>query len=73
MLSANFRLTYSLVVIMLETTSAVNIFAPMIIAVMVSRFVSNLLTKSLYATALKAKRIPILPAKAPASVGELEI
>lgn len=52
MLSSYCRMTYSLVVVMLETTSAVNIFAPMIISVMVSRTVANLFTPSLYARAI---------------------
>ena len=65
MLSSYCRLTYSLVVVMLETTSAVNIFAPMIIAVMVGRAVANLFTPSLYARAITTKGIPMLPAKPP--------
>ena len=73
MLSAYCRMTYSLVVIMLETTSAINIFAPMIIAVMVSRYVANFFTASLYATAIKAKGIPILPHKAPLSIRQCEV
>lgn len=73
MLSAYCRMTYSLVVIMLETTSAINIFAPMIIAVMVSRYVANFFTHSLYATAIKAKGIPILPHKAPITIRQCEV
>jgi len=65
MLSSYCRLTYSLVVIMLETSSAINIFVPMIIAIMVSRFVANFFSPSLYALAIKMKKIPILPRKAP--------
>ena len=41
MLSAYCRMTYSLVVVMLETTSSINIFVPMIISVMVSGRVAN--------------------------------
>ena len=52
MLSSYCRMTYSLVVVMLETTTAVNVFAPMIISVMVSRFIANLFTPSLYARAI---------------------
>ena len=52
MLSSYCRMTYSLVVVMLETCSAVNIFVPMIIAVMVSRAVANRFTPSLYARAI---------------------
>ena len=52
MLSAQIRMTYSLVVIMLETTSATNIFAPMIICVSVSRIIADRLTPSMYARAI---------------------
>jgi len=73
MLSAYCRMTYSLVVIMLETSSAINIFVPMIIAVMVAHFVANFFTPSLYASAIKAKGIPILPHKAPESARGMEV
>jgi len=55
MLSAYSRLTYSLVVIMLETTSSINIFMPMMIGILTSRAVGNMLTVSLYDRALRAK------------------
>lgn len=73
MLSAYCRMTYSLVVIMLETTSAINIFAPMIISVMVSRYVANFFSASLYSSAIKAKGIPILPHKAPKLIANFEV
>ena len=73
MLSAYCRMTYSLVVIMLETTSSINIFVPMIIAVMLSRFVANFFTPSLYACAIKMKGIPILPKKAPKACRDMEV
>jgi len=73
MLSAYCRLTYSLVVIMLETTSSINIFAPMMIAVMVSRFVGNFFTPSLYAVAIQSKGIPILPQKTPKKSYDIEV
>ena len=55
MLSAYCRLTYSLVVIMLETTSSINIFLPMMIGIMTARAVGNLFCGSLYDRALRAK------------------
>ena len=73
MLSSYCRMTYSLVVVMLETTSAVNIFAPMIISVMVSRAVANLFTPSLYMRAIQSKGVPMLPAKAPLQLRGIEI
>ena len=55
MLSAYCRLTYSLVVIMLETTSSINLFIPMMLAVMIARAVGNMFTRSLYERALRMK------------------
>ena len=65
MLSAYCRLTYSLVVIMLETTSSINIFLPMMIGIMTARAVGNLFCGSLYDRALRAKQMPFLRAKVP--------
>jgi len=71
MLSAYCRLTYSLVVIMLETTSSINLFIPMMLAVMIARAVGNIFTRSLYERALRMKQMPVLqnsPRKAQAGI-----
>jgi chloride channel 3/4/5 len=60
MLSSYSRFTYSLVVVMLETTSAINLFIPMMLAMGISRGVSSLFTKSLYEIALVSNQVPIL-------------
>lgn len=73
MLSAYCRMTYSLVVIMLETSEAINIFVPMLIAVMVSHFVAMYFTPSLYATTIKTKKIPILPQFVPKETRGIEV
>lgn len=65
MLSSYCRLTYSLVVIMLETTSSINIFLPMMIGIMVARGVGNLLSPSLYDRALRLKQMPFLRSNVP--------
>jgi len=65
MLSAYCRLTYSLVVIMLETTSSINIFLPMMVGIMVARAVGNLISPSLYDRALRMKQMPFLRADCP--------
>ena len=44
MLSGYTRLTYCLVVIMLETTSSINIFVPMTLAIYVARKVGGMFT-----------------------------
>ena len=60
MLSGSTRMTYSLAVIMLETTSNVDLFLPMIFALFVSYGVGSLFTKSLYLGTLRSKNIPVL-------------
>lgn len=59
------RMTYSLVVIMLETTSSINLFIPMMLNVFLARAVGNIFTRSLYDTALRIKNIPLLRSSAP--------
>ena len=60
MLAGYTGLTYSLLVIMVECTSSVNLFIPMMIGIMISRAVSKLFTRSLYERALRTKQIPML-------------
>ena len=60
MLSSYCRLTYSLVVIMCETTSSINIFLPMFIGIMTARSVGELISPSLYDRALRMKQVPFL-------------
>lgn len=71
MLSAYCRMTYSLAVIMMETTASINIFMPMFLAIMVSRVVAGLFTPSLYQVTIKNKCIPIMPKNAPADAREI--
>ena len=65
MLSAYTRLTYSLVVIMLETTQSINTFVPMLIAIIMGRKTASMFTGSIYEETLKMKKIPILPKEIP--------
>ena len=61
MLTSYTRMTYSLAVIMLETTQSINLFIPMIFSLVVSRSVSKILSRrSLYEVALVYKSIPFL-------------
>jgi H+/Cl- antiporter ClcA len=64
MLAGYSRLTYSLAVVMLETTQSINLFIPMIFAILVSHSVGGLFTDSLYKRAIKSKDIPLLDDKA---------
>lgn len=65
MLSSYTRLTFSLLVIMLETTSSINIFLPMMFAIFTARIVGQLFTNSLYDRALRAKNMCFLRSEAP--------
>lgn len=68
MLTSYTRMTYSLAVIMLETTQSINLFIPIIFSLVVARSVSKLLTKrSLYEVALVYKSIPFLGDKYPSA------
>ena len=60
MLASYCRMTYSLAVVMLETTQSVNLFLPIIITVSVAYTVSKLFNRSLYDYALRAKQLPVL-------------
>jgi H+/Cl- antiporter ClcA len=55
MLASYCRMTYSLAVVMLETTQSVNLFLPIIITISVSFFVAKLFNRSLYDYAIRAK------------------
>lgn len=60
MLSGYCRLTYSLTVVMLETTQSINMFMPMLITMTISYGVGKFFTKSLYDRALRSKQVPFL-------------
>lgn len=60
MLGSYTRLTYSLVVIMLETTQSINYFVPIMFAVLTSVTVGDWFNRSLYERALRAKQVPLL-------------
>ena len=68
MLTSYTRMTYSLAVIMLETTQSINLFIPMIFSLVVARSVSKLLSRrSLYEVALVYKSIPFLGDRYPST------
>jgi len=60
MLAGYTRMTYSLVVIVMETSQNVNIFIPVVIAVGMSNFMGGICNRSLYEKAVRAKQMPIL-------------
>ena len=65
-LSGSTRMTYSLAVIMLETTSNVNLFLPIIFTLFASYGAGSLLIhKSIYLGAMRSKNIPVLMKRIP--------
>lgn len=58
-------MSYSLAVIMLETTSNVNLFLPIIFSIFVSYGVGGIFGRSLYAGSMRAKNIPVLDKSIP--------
>eukprot|EP01062_Namystynia_karyoxenos_P034828 TRINITY_DN25497_c0_g2_i1.p1 TRINITY_DN25497_c0_g2~~TRINITY_DN25497_c0_g2_i1.p1 ORF type:complete len:948 (+),score=286.76 TRINITY_DN25497_c0_g2_i1:76-2844(+) len=55
------RLTVSITVIMLEISGELHFLLPIMMAVMISKYVANLFTTSLYHTMLHLKNVPLLP------------
>ena len=55
MLAGYTRMTYSLVVIVMETTQSINIFIPVTITILTSNFFGDLFTRGLYDRAVRAK------------------
>jgi H+/Cl- antiporter ClcA len=65
-LSGATRMTFALAVIMLETTSSVELFLPIIFTLFISYGTGTLLiNKSTYLSALRSKNIPLLGKSAP--------
>lgn len=59
------RLSFSLAVIMLETTENVSLFLPIISALFISFGIGRLFNRSLYESSVKAKNIPFLVEEVP--------
>ena len=60
MLMGYCRLTYSLTVMMLETTQAINLFLPVLITMLISYGTGLAFNVSLYTRALRFKQVPML-------------
>ena len=65
MLMGYCRLTYSLTVMMLETTQAINLFIPMLITMLISYGTGIAFNYSLYNRALRMKQVPMLKSSVP--------
>ena len=65
MLSGYCRLTFSLAVVMMETSQAINMYVPMLITLMFSYGTALIFNQSLYNRALRSKQVPYLKSAAP--------
>lgn len=65
MMTATTRLSYSVVVIMLEAANAFNLAVPIIIAVFVSKLVSDGLNRGMFDREIRDANIPILTGSIP--------
>jgi len=54
-LSSYTRLTYSLAVIMMETTQGINLFLPILLSIMIAHGVSRLFNRSIYEYSIRGK------------------
>lgn len=54
------RMTYSLAVIVLETSQVMNLFVPIVFTILISNQVGYVYTRSLYERAIRDKQMPIL-------------
>jgi len=54
------RMTYSLAVILMETSQSIEIFVPMTLTIGISNYVGYFFTRSLYERATRGKQMPIL-------------
>lgn len=61
MLTAQFRITFSLVVIMMETTASIHIFAPMMFGCIVASQVADRISPSFYEKTMATKKVQFLP------------
>lgn len=59
------RLTFSLAVVMMETSQAINMYLPMLICMLFSYGSALLFNQSLYNRALRSKQVPYLKSGVP--------
>lgn len=67
MLAGYTRMTYSIIVITMETCQSVSIFVPLVLAVGTSNIIGDCFTRSLYERAVRGKQMPILTKHVPHS------
>jgi len=71
MMTSYTRLSYSIVVLMLETSNSFNLAIPMIVAVFTSKTVADLFTNSLFDREIRNEQIPVLKGECPAETANI--
>jgi chloride channel 7 len=65
MMASTTRLSYSIVVLMLEAANAFNLAIPMLIAVFVAKITADICTNSLYEKEIRDANLPVLTGSCP--------
>ena len=73
MTAAYCKWTYSLCIIMLETTQSINNFLPITLGIAVSLVVARVFNRSLYEYALRSKQVPMIRNNMPKSTKEMYV
>ena len=73
MLASYTHLSYSLLVIMLETTSSIDLFIPQMVGIVTARAVAKMFTRGLYDRALRTKQIPMIRESLPDETENLAV
>lgn len=73
MTAAYCKWTYSLCIIMLETTQSINNFLPITLGIAVALVVARVFNRSLYEYALRSKQVPIIRNNIPKSTKEMYV
>jgi hypothetical protein len=73
MLSSYTRLTYSLCVLMMETTQAINMFLQILLTILVAHGVAMYFNRSLYEYSIRGKQMPLLRDHVPRKNCEIRV
>ena len=65
MLAGYTGMTYSICIIMMETSMRLNLFVPIVFTVLISSYVSSCFTRGLYERAIRGKQLPVLIGSVP--------
>jgi hypothetical protein len=66
------RMTYSLGVILMETTQDLSLFVPLVFVIMIASQTGNMFTRSLNKRSMRAKQLPIITDKIPPPCQDLK-